>query len=68
MIITILKWDVGKEVAWNGIGFKVKLEWDLSTFSGESGHSVGLSFCDGSLDLLVVLLQNEVIHAEAYVL
>ena len=55
-------------MAWNGIGFKVKLEWDLSTFCGESGHRVGLSFCDGSLDLLVVLLQNEVIHTEAYVL
>ena len=68
MIITILKWDVGNEVAWNGLRFKMKLEWDLSTFCGESGHSVGLGFCDGSLDLLVVLLQNEVIHTEAYVL
>ena len=48
--------------------FEMKLEWDLSTFCGKSGHSVCLSFCDGHLDFLVVFLQNEVIHTEPYVL
>ena len=55
---------------WLGMemGFEMKLEWDLSTFCGKSGHSVCLSFCDGHLDFLVVFLQNEVIHTEPYVL